>query len=37
METAVLDPIHPATQTGLLDHLPPTPNPPQPSETGTMS
>ncbi|MEA2058251.1 MAG: helix-turn-helix domain-containing protein [Actinomycetota bacterium] len=37
METAVLDPIHPATQTGLLDHLPPTPNPPQPSKTGTMS
>jgi hypothetical protein len=37
MEPAVLDPIHPAAPTGLLDHLPPTRNPPQPPETGTMS
>ncbi len=37
MKPATLDPIHPATQTGLLDQLPPTPNPTQPPETGTMS
>ena len=34
MKPAALDPIHPTTQTGLLDHLPPTLKPP---ETGTMS
>ena len=37
MKPAVVDPIHPTAQTGLLDHLPATTRITKPPETGTMS